>query len=173
MLQRDFIRLTNRQQRRIVDHSWKLHRHLGRKTMERITCAVVIAVGLLSISLPSNQAAVAGKLNFSHLWQTTASTCFCFKVNTCDGYSFYFDLTGNFQCYSCYPDGPNLQKCNEPQESQLVSCPPRPDGAQVCWMTMKEDSDKSTTSLHLFNIYRLVFSLCWVCVYNQLMYTGI
>ncbi|OWA50413.1 hypothetical protein BV898_14930 [Hypsibius exemplaris] len=50
---------------------------------------------------------------------------------------------GGFQCYSCFPDGPNMQKCNEPQESQLVSCPARPDGSQACWMTIKEDVDKS------------------------------
>ncbi|GAV04987.1 hypothetical protein RvY_15180 [Ramazzottius varieornatus] len=50
---------------------------------------------------------------------------------------------GDFQCYVCFPDGGNLQQCNEPNPTQLAPCPARPDGSHVCWMTMREDADKS------------------------------
>ncbi|XP_055356115.1 uncharacterized protein LOC129601342 [Paramacrobiotus metropolitanus] len=44
--------------------------------------------------------------------------------------------SNDFKCYSCFPEL-RLNQCNEPQDSQLVSCP-----AGVCWMTMKENSIK-------------------------------
>ena len=53
------------------------------------------------------------------------------------------DVSLDFQCYVCFPDGGNLQQCKEPSLSQLAPCPPRPDGSHVCWMTMREDADKS------------------------------